>query len=91
MTSGAQKSAATTWNSGPIWTQNGWIESTLDALLILEAARRGLIPRVTRRLVDSERKMISSAYVSPNTDPEPTNKIQMALLEHVDLKSSKLS
>ncbi|KAE9389022.1 hypothetical protein BT96DRAFT_890264 [Gymnopus androsaceus JB14] len=61
MTSGAQKSAATTWNSEPTW--NGWVESTLDALLILEAARRGLIPRVTRRLVDSERKMISSGSV----------------------------
>lgn len=60
MTSGPQKSAATTWNEAP-WT--GWIETTGDALLILEAARRGLIPRVTRRLVDSERKMISSGSV----------------------------
>lgn len=45
----------------PPWT--GWIETTGDALLILEAARRGLIPRVTRRLVDSERKMITSGSV----------------------------
>lgn len=45
----------------PPWT--GWIETTGDALLILEAARRGIIPRVTRRLVDSERKMISSGSV----------------------------
>ncbi|KAJ3710127.1 Gti1/Pac2 family-domain-containing protein [Lentinula guzmanii] len=50
----------TTWNDPP-WI--GWIETTGDALLILEAARRGLIPRVTRRLVDSERKMISSGSV----------------------------
>jgi len=48
------------------WTEppwSGWIETTGDALLILEAARRGLIPRVTRRLVDSERKMITSGSV----------------------------
>jgi len=48
------------------WTEppwSGWIETTGDALLILEAARQGLIPRVTRRLVDSERKMISSGSV----------------------------
>lgn len=49
-----------TWTEPP-WS--GWIETTGDALLILEAARRGLIPRVTRRLVDSERKMITSGSV----------------------------
>lgn len=52
--------------SQPAWTEppwSGWIETTGDALLILEAARRGLIPRVTRRLVDSERKMITSGSV----------------------------
>lgn len=51
---------------GNSWTEppwQGWIETTGDALLILEAARRGLIPRVTRRLVDSERKMITSGSV----------------------------
>ncbi|KAJ7122703.1 Gti1/Pac2 family-domain-containing protein [Mycena crocata] len=45
----------------PPWC--GFIESTGDALLILEAARRGLIPRVTRRLVDAERRMIASGSV----------------------------
>ncbi|KIY65019.1 hypothetical protein CYLTODRAFT_357547, partial [Cylindrobasidium torrendii FP15055 ss-10] len=45
----------------PPWS--GWIQTTGDALLILEAARQGLIPRVTRRLVDSERKMIDSGSV----------------------------
>src|ERR1700761_1283045 len=48
---------------GPDPPWSGWIETTGDALLILEAARRGLIPRVTRRLVDSERKMITSGSV----------------------------
>jgi hypothetical protein len=51
---------ASAWTEPP-WS--GWIETTGDALLILEAARRGLIPRVTRRLVDSERKMITSGSV----------------------------
>ncbi|KAH7100303.1 Gti1/Pac2 family-domain-containing protein [Auriculariales sp. MPI-PUGE-AT-0066] len=45
----------------PPWS--GWIETTGDALLILEAARQGIIPRVTRRLVESERKMIGSGSV----------------------------
>ena len=52
--------------SSQAWTEppwSGWIETTGDALLILEAARRGLIPRVTRRLIDSERKMITSGSV----------------------------
>ncbi|KAI9458084.1 Gti1/Pac2 family-domain-containing protein [Russula earlei] len=52
--------SSTTWTEPP-WS--GWIETTGDALLILEAARRGMIPRVTRRLVDSERKMITSGSV----------------------------
>ena len=54
------KQASSAWTVLP-WS--GWIESTGDALLILEAARRGLIPRVTRRLVDSERKLIASGSV----------------------------
>ena len=56
----SSQNAPSTWTEPP-WS--GWIETTGDALLILEAARRGLIPRVTRRLVDSERKMITSGSV----------------------------
>jgi len=56
----SQNAQGSTWTEPP-WS--GWIETTGDALLILEAARRGLIPRVTRRLVDSERKMITSGSV----------------------------
>lgn len=55
-----QEEPAPAWTDPP-WT--GWIETTGDALLILEAARRGMIPRVTRRLVDSERRMITSGSV----------------------------
>ncbi|EAU83455.1 cAMP-independent regulatory protein [Coprinopsis cinerea okayama7 len=57
---GNTQQSSQTWTEPP-WS--GWIETTGDALLILEAARRGLIPRVTRRLVDSERKMITSGSV----------------------------
>ncbi|KAK7047615.1 Global transcription regulator sge1 [Paramarasmius palmivorus] len=60
MSTSQGQAAPTTWTEPP-WC--GWIETTGDALLILEAARRGLIPRVTRRLVDSERKMITSGSV----------------------------
>ncbi|KAG6812808.1 hypothetical protein H0H92_000266 [Tricholoma furcatifolium] len=56
----APSQPASGWTEPP-WS--GWIQTTGDALLILEAARRGLIPRVTRRLVDSERKMICSGSV----------------------------
>lgn len=41
----------------------GLIATTQDALLVFEAARRGMIPRVTRRLVESERGMIQSGAV----------------------------
>lgn len=66
MSHDAQSSASSSHNATATWTEppwSGWIETTGDALLILEAARRGLIPRVTRRLVDSERKMITSGSV----------------------------
>ncbi len=41
----------------------GYIESTLDSLLVFEAARRGMIPRVTRRLIERERGMVQSGAV----------------------------
>lgn len=54
---GAQESS---WTEPPFC---GFIETTEDALLILEAARRRMIPRVTRRLADRERKLINSGSV----------------------------
>lgn len=42
---------------------HGFIATTYDALLVFEAARRGIIPRVTRRLNDSERTMVQSGAV----------------------------
>lgn len=42
----------------------GFVETTGDALRLIEAARRGLIPRITRRLNDLERRaMIRSGSV----------------------------
>lgn len=41
----------------------GYIETTFDALLVFEAARRGMIPRVTRRLIERERGMVQSGAV----------------------------
>lgn len=41
----------------------GFIANTYDALLVFEAARRGMIPRVTRRLNDTERSMVQSGSV----------------------------
>lgn len=42
----------------------GYIETTKDALLVFEAARRGMVPRVTRRLLDTEKQqMIKSGAV----------------------------
>ncbi|EIW57489.1 uncharacterized protein TRAVEDRAFT_72578 [Trametes versicolor FP-101664 SS1] len=42
----------------------GFVDTTMDALRLIEAARRGSIPRVTRRLNDFERRtMIKSGAV----------------------------
>ncbi|KAF9031529.1 hypothetical protein BDZ89DRAFT_948708 [Hymenopellis radicata] len=42
----------------------GYVESTLNALRLIHAARQGIIPRITRRLNDTERRtMIKSGAV----------------------------
>ena len=42
----------------------GYVETTLNALRLIHAARQGVIPRITRRLNDSERRtMIKSGAV----------------------------
>ncbi|KAL1923008.1 uncharacterized protein VTP21DRAFT_9384 [Calcarisporiella thermophila] len=41
----------------------GFIESTQDALLLFEACRRGILPRVCRRLQEKERKLVRSGSV----------------------------
>ncbi|KZP31908.1 hypothetical protein FIBSPDRAFT_723312 [Athelia psychrophila] len=53
----------------------GWIDTTWDALLVLEAARRGIVPRVTRRFHDIEkRNMIRSGAVIVFTEEESSVK-----------------
>ncbi|CAG8619577.1 12181_t:CDS:2 [Ambispora leptoticha] len=44
-------------------TFNGFIETTQDTLLIFEACRRGILPRVSRRLQEKERKIVTSGSV----------------------------
>ena len=42
----------------------GYVETTVDALRLVHAARQGIIPRITRRLNDSERRtMIKSGAI----------------------------
>ncbi|KAI8985904.1 Gti1/Pac2 family-domain-containing protein [Pilobolus umbonatus] len=41
----------------------GYIDTTQDVLLIFEGCRRGLLPRVCRRLQEKERRMIRSGSV----------------------------
>ncbi|KAF9570954.1 hypothetical protein EC968_001144 [Mortierella alpina] len=44
-------------------TFHGYIETTQDTLLIFEACRRGLLPRICRRLQEKERRIIQSGTV----------------------------
>jgi hypothetical protein len=44
-------------------TFRGYIESTQDTLLIFEACRRGILPRICRRLQEKERKIVQSGSV----------------------------
>lgn len=41
----------------------GYVESTKDVLLLFEGCKRGLLPRVGRRLQESERNMIRSGSI----------------------------
>lgn len=51
-------------NSADVPAFIGFVDSTYHALRLINAARQGLIPRITRRLNDSERRtMIKSGAV----------------------------
>ncbi|OAD03270.1 hypothetical protein MUCCIDRAFT_121716, partial [Mucor lusitanicus CBS 277.49] len=41
----------------------GYIETTQDSLLVFEACRRNILPKVSRRLQERERKMVRSGSV----------------------------
>ncbi|KAF7727194.1 hypothetical protein EC973_007892 [Apophysomyces ossiformis] len=44
-------------------TFHGYIETTQDVLLVFEGCRRGLLPRICRRLQERERRLIQSGSV----------------------------
>lgn len=44
-------------------TFHGYIENTRDSLLLFEACKRGIIPRITRRLRDRDRHLIRSGSI----------------------------
>lgn len=44
-------------------TFHGYIETTRDSLVVFEACRRGLLPRVSRRLQEKERQLVRSGAV----------------------------
>ncbi|KAI8093319.1 Gti1/Pac2 family-domain-containing protein [Halteromyces radiatus] len=44
-------------------TFHGYIETTQDSLLVLEACRRCLLPKISRRLQEKERKLVRSGSV----------------------------
>ncbi|KAI8875064.1 hypothetical protein K501DRAFT_203395 [Backusella circina FSU 941] len=44
-------------------TFHGYIETTQDALFVFEGCRRGLLPKICRRLQERERKMIQSGSI----------------------------
>ncbi|ORZ25606.1 Gti1/Pac2 family-domain-containing protein [Absidia repens] len=46
-----------------IETFYGYIETTTDTLLVFEACRRGILPKITRRLQEKERGLIRSGTV----------------------------
>ncbi|CAO3638177.1 unnamed protein product [Cunninghamella echinulata] len=41
----------------------GYVETTHDSLILLEASRQGILPRVRRRLQEQERQLIKSGAV----------------------------
>lgn len=50
---------------------HGFVETTGDALRLIQAARSGIIPRITRRLNDLERRaMIKSGSIFIFSDEE---------------------
>ena len=67
MPAGPRQSSPDSLFVEPSW--NGWIETTGDALLMLEAAHRGLICSVNQHAVISENKKINSGSIFVyNTD-----------------------
>jgi hypothetical protein len=62
-------------------TFHGYIETTQDVLLIFEGCRRGLLPRICRRLQERERKLIRSGSIFVFDERESGTKRKGNLLE----------
>lgn len=62
-------------------TFHGYIETTQDVLLIFEGCRRGLLPRICRRLQERERKLIRSGSIFVFDERESGTKGKGNLLE----------
>jgi hypothetical protein len=54
-------------------TFHGFIETTTDALLIFEACRRGVLPKIRRRLQERERSAVRSGTVFVFDEKESGN------------------
>jgi hypothetical protein len=54
-------------------TFHGFIETTRDALLIFEACRRGVLPKISRRLQERERSTVGSGTVFVFDEKESGN------------------
>ncbi|KAF9905669.1 hypothetical protein BX616_000961 [Lobosporangium transversale] len=53
------------------WLSLGQIRDTLDALIIFEACRQGVLPRITRRLLAAERGELNPRIVAPCDECSP--------------------
>ncbi|CDZ97821.1 Gluconate transport-inducing protein [Phaffia rhodozyma] len=66
MTTSSKTSPPSTISGENVQTEptfTGILETTLDALILFEAARRGVVPRVCRRLAEDERSVIKSGSI----------------------------
>jgi hypothetical protein len=70
-------------------TFHGFIETTTDALLLFEACRRGVLPKIGRRLQERERSIIRSGSVFIFDEKESGNFNYILFHTHTQLKQKK--
>lgn len=56
-------------------TFHGFIENTTDTLLIIEACRNKILPKINRRLIERERHSIKSGTIIVFDETESGKKI----------------
>lgn len=54
-------------------TFHGFVETTTDSLLLFEACRRGVLPKISRRLQERERGSVKSGTVFVFDEKESGN------------------